>query len=178
MHEVFVGDLEGRSDEPALEEFHEVYDAWWRGELDAHAARAGSRRWTCGRGSCPPSSSSSADGDGDVVLVSHGAAIRLAAGALLGDTTETWYVPNTGLVVLRRDAGGLGAGVVGHGRAGARRRHGGRRPGLTGRRQPQPSRCRVSSSIPKWCATSCTTVTATSSTTSSSSAHTSRIASR
>ena len=40
------------------------------------------------------------------MLVSHGAAIRMAAGALLGDTTETWYVPNTGLVVLRREAPG------------------------------------------------------------------------
>jgi probable phosphoglycerate mutase len=50
----------------------------------------------------------SADGnvDVDVVLVSHGAAIRLAAAALLGDTAETWYVPNTGLVLLRPTPGG------------------------------------------------------------------------
>ncbi len=34
------------------------------------------------------------------MVVSHGAAIRLVAAALLGDTAETWYVPNTGLVVL------------------------------------------------------------------------------
>jgi probable phosphoglycerate mutase len=40
------------------------------------------------------------------VLVSHGAAIRLAAAALLGETAETFYVPNAGLVVLRRGAGG------------------------------------------------------------------------
>jgi probable phosphoglycerate mutase len=47
------------------------------------------------------------DGAGDtVVLVSHGAAIRLAAAALLGDTAETQYVPNTGLVILRRAATG------------------------------------------------------------------------
>ena len=39
------------------------------------------------------------------MLVSHGAAIRMAAAALLGDTVETWYVPNAGLVVLRRDGG-------------------------------------------------------------------------
>ncbi len=41
-----------------------------------------------------------AQADGDVVLVSHGAAIRLAAAAMLGETAETQYVPNTGLVVL------------------------------------------------------------------------------
>ena len=40
------------------------------------------------------------------MLVSHGAAIRMAAAALLGDTVETWYVPNAGLVVLRREAQG------------------------------------------------------------------------
>ncbi len=34
------------------------------------------------------------------MLVSHGAAIRLAAAALLGDTAETGYVPNAGLVIL------------------------------------------------------------------------------
>jgi broad specificity phosphatase PhoE len=38
-----------------------------------------------------------------VVLVSHGAAIRLAAGALLGETAETQYVPNSGMVVLTAD---------------------------------------------------------------------------
>ena len=43
---------------------------------------------------------------------------------------------------------------------------------------PQPRRCRVSSSMPKWCAISCTTVTATSSRSSSSSSHTSPRASR
>ena len=40
------------------------------------------------------------------MLVSHGAAIRMAAAALLGDTVETSYVPNAGLVVLRREEQG------------------------------------------------------------------------
>ena len=35
-----------------------------------------------------------------VVLVSHGGAIRLVAGALAGRPTLDGYVPNTGLVVL------------------------------------------------------------------------------
>jgi len=30
----------------------------------------------------------------------------MAAAALLGDTVETWYVPNAGLVVLRREGTG------------------------------------------------------------------------
>ena len=104
VQEVFVGDLEGRSDEPALEEFHAVYAAWWRGELDAHLP--GGESALDLRARFLPVVEQLADGDGDVVLVSHGAAIRMAAGALLGDTTETWYVPNTGLVVLRRETEG------------------------------------------------------------------------
>jgi probable phosphoglycerate mutase len=43
---------------------------------------------------------------GDVLLVSHGAAIRLGAGVLLGGTAGASYVPNTGLVVLRREPHG------------------------------------------------------------------------
>ena len=30
----------------------------------------------------------------------------MAAAALLGETVETWYVPNAGLVVLRREGTG------------------------------------------------------------------------
>ena len=181
VHEMLVGDLEGRSDDAALEAFGDVYDAWWRGDLDARLPGRGVGAATCGPGSCLPSSGSAdaARRDGDVVLVSHGAAIRLAAAALLGDTAETWYVPNTGLVVLRPDAAAAGrwspgtrpsrcAGDVTAGGA----------PALTARVSPSRAGAGSSSSMPKWWATSCTTVTATSSTTSSSSAQTSRIASR
>jgi len=102
VHEVLVGDLEGRSDDAALEAFREVYDAWWRGELDARLP--GGESALDLRARYLPALDRILDGrdGGDVVLVSHGAAIRLAAAALLGDTAETWYVPNAGLVVLRR----------------------------------------------------------------------------
>jgi probable phosphoglycerate mutase len=107
VHEVLVGDLEGRSDDAALEAFREVYDAWWRGELDARLPGGESALDLRSR-FLPAIEGITTDGagDGDVVLVSHGAAIRLAAAALLGDTAETWYVPNTGLVILRRGAEG------------------------------------------------------------------------
>jgi broad specificity phosphatase PhoE len=106
VHEVLVGDLEGRSDDAALEAFREVYDAWWRGELDARLP-GGESALDLRTRFLPAVEGITSDGsDGDVVLVSHGAAIRLAAAALLGDTAETWYVPNTGLVVLRRGADG------------------------------------------------------------------------
>lgn len=102
VHEVFCGELEGRSDPEAREAFETVYAAWWRGELDARLPGGESARDL--RERYLPAVTTLLDGaDGDLVVVSHGAAIRLAAAALLGETAETHYVPNTGLVVLRPD---------------------------------------------------------------------------
>jgi probable phosphoglycerate mutase len=105
VHEVAIGDLEGRSDEAAYETFFAVYHAWWRGELDARLPGGESALDLRAR-FLPAVERIVGAGDGDVVLVSHGAAIRMAAAALLGDTVETWYVPNAGLVVLRRELDG------------------------------------------------------------------------
>jgi broad specificity phosphatase PhoE len=105
VHEVFCGDLEGRSGRAALEAFMAVYEAWWTGDLDARLPGGESAHDV--RARFLPTLDRILDGArGDVVLVSHGAAIRLAAAALLGDTGETRYVPNTGLVVLRPDGAG------------------------------------------------------------------------
>jgi probable phosphoglycerate mutase len=102
VHEIFCGDLEGRSDLTARELFTATYAAWWQGDLDAHLPGGESAREL--RARFVPVLERITDGvAGTVVLVSHGAAIRLAAAALLGDTAETAYVPNTGLVVLRRE---------------------------------------------------------------------------
>ena len=108
VHEVFVGDLEGRSDTAAYVAFDEVYAAWWRGDLAARMP--GGESALDVRSRFLPALAEIVDGvtGGDVLLVSHGAAIRMAAGALLGDTVETFYVPNTGLVVLHRIHGGDG----------------------------------------------------------------------
>ena len=107
IHEVFAGELEGRSDTVAREAFDAVYDAWWAGDLDARLPGGESAHDV--RERFLPALDPLLDGvKGDVVLVSHGAAIRLAAAALLGDTAETWYVPNTGLVVLRSCPGADG----------------------------------------------------------------------
>lgn len=105
VQEVFVGDLEGRSDGPARERFDLVYTAWGRGDLDARLPGGESANDLRAR-FLPALAQVTAGAAGTVVLVSHGAAIRLAAAALLGDTAETRYVPNTGLVILREDPGG------------------------------------------------------------------------
>jgi broad specificity phosphatase PhoE len=105
VHEVFCGELEGRSGRAALERFMAVYEAWWVGDLDARLPGGESARDV--RDRFLPALDRILDGaSGDIVLVSHGAAIRLAAAALLGDTAETRFLPNTGLVVLRPDGDG------------------------------------------------------------------------
>jgi broad specificity phosphatase PhoE len=106
VQEVYLGDLEGRSDAAALEAFEDVYAAWGRGELDVRLPGGESAREV--RSRYLPALDGIVDGvtHGDVLLVSHGAAIRLAAAALLGETAETFYVPNGGLVELRRAPGG------------------------------------------------------------------------
>ena len=105
VHEVFCGELEGHSGRAALERFMAVYEAWWTGDLDARLPGGESAHDV--RDRFLPALDHILDGaSGDVVLVSHGAAIRLAAAALLGDTAETRFLPNTGLVVLRPADGG------------------------------------------------------------------------
>ena len=99
VHEVFCGDLEGRSDLAAREHFDRTYAAWWQGDLDAHLPGGESANEL--RDRFVQVLQRVSDGaTGTIVLVSHGAAIRLAAAALLGDTAETGYVPNAGLVIL------------------------------------------------------------------------------
>jgi broad specificity phosphatase PhoE len=106
VQEVFLGDLEGRSDADALAAFDAVYAAWWRGDLDARVPGGESAAEVRARFVPVVEQLTTEAADGDVVLVSHGAAIRLVAAALLGDTAETFYVPNAGLVVLRADPAG------------------------------------------------------------------------
>jgi broad specificity phosphatase PhoE len=105
VHEVDCGHLEGRGDAEARRHFDEVYASWWRGDLDAHLPGGESAHDLRAR-FLPAVEELVAGATGTVVLVSHGAAIRLAAAALLGETAETQYVPNTGLVVLRPTTGG------------------------------------------------------------------------
>lgn len=89
IHEVQVGELEGRSDDEAVAEFNAIYERWHHGELDVGLPGGESandvldryvpvltelrmrylddHRWS-----------------GDIVVVSHGAAIRLVATVLAG----------------------------------------------------------------------------------------------
>jgi probable phosphoglycerate mutase len=104
VQEVFCGDLEGRSDHAAREAFEKVYQAWLRGEPAAHLP-GGESAFDL-RARFIPAVETAVDGGRDaVVVVSHGAAIRLAVGAMLGESAETRYVPNAGVVVLAGEPG-------------------------------------------------------------------------
>ncbi len=102
VQEIFVGDLEGRSDLPARELFEVAYEAWRCGDLDARMPGGESGRELRSR-FLPVVAAITARATGTVVLASHGAAIRLVAAALVDGIEETRYVPNTGLVILRAD---------------------------------------------------------------------------
>jgi len=103
IHEVFCGDLEGRSDQAARELFDEVYDAWAKGDL-ARRLPGGESALGLRARFLPVVAELWARHAGTpdrlLVVVSHGAAIRLAAGALIGEYADTRYVPNAGRVVL------------------------------------------------------------------------------
>nr|WP_026316403.1 histidine phosphatase family protein [Actinokineospora enzanensis] len=110
LHEVSVGELEGRSDEAALRQFGEMYTRWTRGDLDVGMAEGetGGRireRYLGAIGGIRQSHS-----DGLVVVVSHGGIIRLGAEWLSDNVgaqlAEVKLLPNTGHVLLElRSAG-------------------------------------------------------------------------
>ncbi|ORA20170.1 histidine phosphatase family protein [Mycobacterium arosiense] len=89
VHEVQVGRLENRNDDDAVAEFNAIYERWHHGELDA--ALPGGETGNDVLDRYVPVLTDlrlryldDRDFHGDIVVVSHGAAIRLAAAVLAG----------------------------------------------------------------------------------------------
>lgn len=108
VHEVQVGELEDRSDDDAVAEFNRIYERWHRGELDVPMPGGESAEAVLGR-YVPVLTElrlrylDDADFKSDIVLVSHGAAIRLVAAVLAGvDGTFALdhHLANTESIVL------------------------------------------------------------------------------
>lgn len=97
VHEVSCGDLEGNTDAVSRARFAEVYQGWLRGDLDARLPGGDSALDL--RARFLPAVESVLAG-GTLVIVSHGAAIPLAVGAMLGEHTMTRRVANTGVVIV------------------------------------------------------------------------------
>lgn len=108
VHEVQVGDLEDRSDDDAVGQFNRVYERWHRGELDVpmpggESAEAVLDRYLPVLTELRMRYLDDHEFDGDIVLVSHGAAIRLVAALLAGvdgDFALEHHLANTESVVL------------------------------------------------------------------------------
>ncbi len=89
IHEVQVGKLENRSDDEAVAEFNAIYDRWHRGELDLPLPGGETGNDVLDR-YVPVLTElrirylDDDDFSGDIVVVSHGAAIRLASAVLAG----------------------------------------------------------------------------------------------
>jgi probable phosphoglycerate mutase len=89
VHEVQVGELEDRSDDDAVAEFNRIYERWHQGELDVPMPGGESAEAVLGR-YVPVLTElrlrylDDQDFHSDIVVVSHGAAIRLVAAVLAG----------------------------------------------------------------------------------------------
>ena len=89
LHEVQVGDLEDRSDEAAHDEFNAIYRRWHGGELDAalpggETAQQVLDRYVPVLDQLRMRYLDDAAWNRDIVVVSHGAAIRLVSAVLAG----------------------------------------------------------------------------------------------
>ncbi|MCW1824886.1 phosphoglycerate mutase [Mycolicibacterium conceptionense] len=108
VHEVQVGELEDRSDDDAVAEFNRIYARWHRGELDVpmpggESAEAVLARYVPVLTELRLRYLDDHDFKSDIVLVSHGAAIRLVAAVLAGvDGTFALdhHLANTESIVL------------------------------------------------------------------------------
>ena len=108
LHEAQVGRLENRNDDDAVAEFNAIYERWHHGELDV--ALPGGETGNDVLDRYVPVLThlrmrylDDHDFHGDIVVVSHGAAIRLAAAVLAGvdaDFALDHHLDNTESVAL------------------------------------------------------------------------------
>lgn len=89
IHEAQVGELEMRNDDEAVDAFHRVYERWHLGELDAAlpGGETGAQvldRYLPVLVDLRMRYLDDDEWTGDIVVVSHGAAMRLAAATLAG----------------------------------------------------------------------------------------------
>jgi probable phosphoglycerate mutase len=107
IQEVFVGDLEGRNDPEAVQRFFGVFSSWVAGDLEVSMPGGETGTEVIERYHQVLCGLAAQHTDGSVVLVSHGAVIRLVAPTLVGNVTmaqaEHAMLPNTGRVVLEDD---------------------------------------------------------------------------
>ncbi|AUS78689.1 histidine phosphatase family protein [Actinoalloteichus sp. AHMU CJ021] len=107
VHEVQCGELEGRSDVDALRTFHEIFGSWHTGLVSSRLPGGESGQDVLDRFLPVLEELRDRHPEGTVVLVSHGAALRLVGGWIAENVTgraaDEVLLPNTGRVVLEAD---------------------------------------------------------------------------
>jgi probable phosphoglycerate mutase len=97
VQEADCGDLDGATDLASHERFQRVYESWLAGDFTVRVPGGESALEVRARFVDAVESVAAPD---TAVVVSHGAAIRLGVGALLGEGAETRYVANAAVVSL------------------------------------------------------------------------------
>ncbi|RCW47320.1 putative phosphoglycerate mutase [Halopolyspora algeriensis] len=104
IHEVRVGELEGSGDAAARRQFEDVYASWHAGRIDEPMPGGETGRQALTRFLAATGELLSDVTAGTVVMVSHGAILRLVAGHLAADVDSTRansaFLPNAGIIVL------------------------------------------------------------------------------
>jgi broad specificity phosphatase PhoE len=110
VHEAFVGDLEGCRAPDAHQTLHELYRTWHDGNLEAARPGGESGKQVLSRYLPDVAAIRSAHRAGTAVLVSHGAATRLAVVALAANIDGSFAAPrllsNAATVLLQADGAG------------------------------------------------------------------------
>ena len=108
-HEIYVGDLEGTTDEASRQRFDDVYAEWHAGRLDEPMPGGETGRQALTRFLAAARQVLDGTTSGTAVLVSHGAMLRLVAGHLAvnidGDLANATLLPNAGVIVLNGEDG-------------------------------------------------------------------------
>jgi broad specificity phosphatase PhoE len=107
LHEIFIGDREGDTDRESVRAFMDVFGHWAHGELDGSMPGGETGRAAVDRFSAAVAELREKYSNGSIVVVSHGAMIRLAAPVLATNlhtaANELALLANTGRVVLDED---------------------------------------------------------------------------
>jgi broad specificity phosphatase PhoE len=110
VHEVCIGDLEGCQAPDAHSRLHELYRTWHDGDLEAARPGGESAKQVLDRYLAAVAAIRSAHRVGTAVLVSHGAATRLAVVALAANVDGSFaavrLLSNTATVLLQADEAG------------------------------------------------------------------------
>jgi broad specificity phosphatase PhoE len=107
LQEVFIGDLEGDTDHESVRAFMEVFKGWAAGDLDGSLPGGETGRAAIDRFTAAVDGIRARHTHGSLVVVSHGAMIRLAAPVMAANlraaASELAQLANTGRVVLDED---------------------------------------------------------------------------